>query len=183
MSNIPRTDFALDPLGRPITWHPRSFPITVVISTEFDDYEVRTIIKGIEYWNEQVGHRILSPVVSGSNSVRLPRNQIVVIKQNIPHNCQRQTLGLTTWLRRRIRTGENVTTNIVASRVIINKNHRHDRTYLRTAVHEIGHALGLLHDKNRNSVIYPAILSSDWFIEPEDIVVIRNAVSQRTAAS
>lgn len=175
-SRISETDFLEDKFGRPITWSSASLPIPVVVSSSFDQFETMTILQGIEYWNRLVGQQIFYPALGPSNEPEFGSGEIVITRHDLPVSCKRQILGLTTW--RMDHSSIEGQTNITTAHVELYSEHVHDKSYLRTVVHELGHTLGLRHDEDTYSVMYPSILDGEWYVEQEDLEIIRRAAEK-----
>lgn len=168
------SDYSVNLYGAPVSWFGASFPIPVIISPEFDQYEMGVIEQAINYWNAVVGETVFVPILGLSNNVYWFPGAIILTEQSLDNNCGSQILGLAT---RRWRIDPLLQPiEINSAHIEIHVGHDRDQSYLRTIVHELGHALGLGHDENRSSVMYPYILDSDWHIEDVDIDFIRQSV-------
>jgi hypothetical protein len=173
-SNVPEHDYTINGHGQPVGWSADSFPIPVIISPSFDEYEVNAIELSIGYWNRTVGLEVFRPVYGLSNVIQHTIGAISLTEQRLEPNCGYQTLGLATKYWNLDFWGEP--TVIRSTHIEIHDELQHSSMYMRTVVHELGHALGLHHDRDSSSVMYPSVFDGSWEIEQVDLDFVINSM-------
>jgi len=171
-SEVNEENYLTNAYGTPVRWNYDSLPITIVVSPTFDQFETEAIQQSVNYWNEVVGREIFVMTIGLSNDIYFVDDVITITEHDLTNDCGRHFLGLTT--RRRIYDIVGVPLLYDSAHIEIHDKHVHNSSYIRTIVHELGHAIGLFHDDNIGSVMYPSILDGEWFIEPEDLEYIRS---------
>jgi hypothetical protein len=169
-SAIPLLDFQTNRYGVPLGWQFDTYPVPVIIGSTFDEQEVRIILQSINHWNGVVGQEVLRPVYGIQDTPLHIPGAITITEQSIPVDCGTQALGLaqTRFIRQ---NGVLIRTNSV--KVTMHDEYKDETVYFRTAVHELGHALGLCHDSERDSVMFPRIVDEPWIIQRSDIDFLR----------
>jgi len=172
----PQTNVAENILGQEILWRQEDFPILVTISPNMREIRKQVVFEAIDTWNTEVGIEVFTYVIGPFN----PNEGIVNITEEDlgpPDICGNQILGITT---------RYFNTNLLGYKTSMKraevKLHTgvSNRRVLGTAIHELGHVLGLNHDVDVNSIMYPYSLPNRGVITEEDINFVKRMIFRNT---
>ena len=144
--------FAENVFGDPLYWDLNAFPLRVVIDEDMSGNRANIVMNAIQSWNDSVGFQVFT-AERGPSSYYGMRDVIFIEEARIPRGaCGETILGLAT------RTyGTNmfgVPDRIEHATIILSDEVRPEQA-INTAIHELGHALGLMHCSDINDVMYP----------------------------
>jgi len=158
--------------GEPIQWSQNSFPIDVVIDSDMRSETRDIMIEAIEAWNRIVGLKVFT---HQSGSQTSEEGTIWVTQEPLlPNECDRQLFGLASRFYSYIL---GIRSSIHHSTIRMHTDVP-SRRILSTAIHELGHALGLQHDREISSIMYPFNLRARGGITEEDRLYVRNMASR-----
>ncbi len=165
--------------GRSVGWDYRFFPIPVRIGKGLYRSTVYEALEGaVDYWNTTSGVSLFTYEEVPSTDVRLvyPDHAIGTIVVEM-YNLQSTPIDPVVGLNRKA-LSERAPSLIVASHIALDDNPTESRM-MEILVHELGHALGLLHDPgDMLSIMYPSILAHRqlYYVQPEDLMFVRGQV-------
>jgi len=174
--NVPSADFANvieNDFGQPVLWNQEAFPIRVIVDYSMREKRKRVVQQAIATWNRETELNIFSYEESVPMET-MEENTIWINEEPLPQNeCGYQLFGLAHRYFRHDFFG--IKMSIARSKIQLHVGIPDDRV-LSTAIHEFGHALGLHHDREIQSVMYPHNNGRRGSITEEDIEHVRMMV-------
>lgn len=157
------------------TWDSSAFPILVKIDEGFTPEQQEILISSLSVWNQQAETEIFRWEIADIENyifygmVCEPQNgQVYVFQTQLGENEAGQPLlGLTTRF-----FSDDRSTRIKSAMVEIDLDLA-TINYFFVTLHEFGHVLGLTHDSDFISIMYPYALDSIGVITPEDITYVK----------
>lgn len=136
--------------GRPVLWAQDAFPIRVVMDSNMREKRKRVVTQAVIEWNTRTGLEVFT-LEEGSEPSG--NGTIWVVEEALGENeCGHQLYGLARRFYNRDFFG--IKMSISRSRIRLHTGVPDERI-LSTAIHELGHALGLHHDRELESVMFP----------------------------
>lgn len=165
---------ALSVNGTPV--HYASYPVAVFVSAELTHAQMKATIMSLAYWNSVSGVELfVMRIVPGeimdqfveaaAAGHRLQSIGVISKDLGCVEGSESCYAGLTSVLT------DPITGNIVSAVVALDDG-LDEYQALFTAIHEFGHSVGLLHDGDKNSVMYPIAAASTGIITDEDLAAV-----------
>jgi hypothetical protein len=117
-------------------WRPSTAPLEVVVTGAATDEQIEALLAGAERWHERLGAQVIHLVITPRAEPRCGRVTVAFVPMR----------GLANGSTLRGRCSASITLQSDLSPVYLPV----------VAAHELGHALGLDHDAERDSLMYPS---------------------------
>lgn len=159
-------------LGEAVMWDQHAFPIGVTVDPGMSEEKMVAVRQAIEVWNEETGLQVFVYNGRGPNPNRA--NTIWIVERELPKSrCGGQVYG---YAHRYFRTDAlGIKTAIDRGIIELHTGVPGDRI-LSTSIHELGHILGLHHDREIESIMYPYNLPDRGDISEEDLQFVRDMI-------
>lgn len=136
--------------GRLVLWEQNAFPIRVVMDPNMREKRKRVVQQAVLEWNRTTNLEVFTLEEGPETS---EEGVIWINEEALPENeCGHQLYGLASRFYRR--DFFNIKMSISHGRIRLHTGVPDDRV-LSTAIHELGHVLGLHHDRELESIMYP----------------------------
>lgn len=174
-----RTEMLSQNQGNSI-WRTSDFPIVVNIDGDITEEKYNGIVLALEEWNYNTNMEIftwrkidIENYIFYGMLTEPPVGEIFVLQTELGiSETGLPLLGLTNRLSHPGTSRPEIIRSVV---VYFDEDMRTGDFYV-VALHEFGHALGLSHDRNVASIMYPFALDSFGIIQPQDMIYVRNQV-------
>jgi len=167
------SEYLLNQQLRPIWWSDLPVKVYFDMDTMTEDQIVLSRT-AFQIWNSALGEDIFEvfpPLVNDNFTDMIAQDNTIYVK--LDHLRERggiQTLGLCQYQFTYDRYGGR---NGIQSIRILLHDELEWHNVIFVTLHEAGHALGLRHDRNRNSIMFKAPLGGDMEFEEKDLDFIR----------
>lgn len=152
-------------------WESTSFPVRVSPDNTFDEFDSAILQVAVDRWNDVVGAEVFIIVPNvlledhTLEGIEISRKELphplVGYCPTVPYNTLEGRLG-----------------RIWRAGCLIDRSRiRSSDIYVRTVIHELGHALGLRHDNHKASVMFPSIFVTASNIMPKHVDTVRKMVN------
>ena len=164
---VPTTGGVLHHNSCPLTWEPQDFPLSVVVDTRLSGNQQAALIESVQAWNIAVGANVFTitrEVEWFSTELLSPQTQTVYVLLSDLSNAGYLVQGLASL--------EAQDCHIQYVRVFIDLDVPDSDASL-VLIHELGHSLGLSHDRWQPSIMWQYANSSGGRIMPDDVNFIQ----------
>jgi predicted Zn-dependent protease len=159
-------------------WDPSVFSLEVHIDVNMDSRTSEQILVATDYWNELIGTDVFSVTEEDLNQhmvdgelQRPPYGVVYVqVRELGSVSRKRSLLGLTETFFNTLSLSSHEIDSVI---VWIDPDMHDSGNILTVAIHEFGHCLGLEHDTDITSIMYPYALESDGQVMNNDILYIQ----------
>jgi hypothetical protein len=153
---------------------PRAFPVEVLIDTNTSNHNISLILDAIDAWNTRIGEEILYATISADLAGMHGMCNYTTVTTNV--NLQDPLIGLTTY-------GPCAADHVDIETMDIPGNDTMacfftDLVVTQIAIHELGHVLGLPHEQDPKSVMYPTIGQDVRIITDRSACLVEFVVSR-----
>ena len=135
------------------TWNAEAVPIIVLVDEALEPHYLPAIDDAIEWWNNQAGRKLFNR----RGELRADAALVIVML----YRGKRDILGLA----ERLGPG---------SAVVYLRAYDESRLHARVVRHELGHVLGLAHEKAGGSLMFPAVLDRDYMISDDSWCLLKD---------
>lgn len=166
--------YEINRMGQAVIFHPGEGSIPVYYNHQLSDIQIFYIRKAVEYWNFSIGFDLFGEPTPGTswnrNSIYISWGHLGLSESgNQIHGlCRRFYINNSLFMRRYIDYSSITMWDRLPKRYI-----------LVVLIHELGHSIGLGHDEDVRSVMYPHAAGSGGQIEAQDIDFIIRFYSNR----
>lgn len=157
------------------TWPSGTYPVTVLLDNDIEEFRREEVILAAHAWNAEVGTPVfrvgtieLSEYVLYGELIQSPDEGEIFIREIELGQAGNgdNLLGLA-------HRNYNSDNNALVGCVIELDNDLSEESIYPVAMHEMGHCLGLEHDTDINSIMFGYVLQSSGDIQDEDLEFIR----------
>jgi len=155
--------------NQPILW--KNYPMTVVIDRRLSDRQKQDTISAINRWNIAAGANIFTYEFSGNGQDPNSEGYVWLTRCNLGIGTHgRQVLGAAYRYYETDNSGIPVS---ISGGYICAWNQLDDVDWYPVILHELGHIIGLNHDRATESIMQPFAAASTFIIMPNDIAHVR----------
>ena len=158
--------------GNIVYW--RRYPVIIRIDSNLSDYQIESTMAAVDRWNRIANTQVFSYSIieeNNSNDSQQTTSSVWIGECQLGRNSeQQQLLGFTNRTFLVDSYGEPIRIN---SGSICIWNYLSDDQWYPVVLHELGHIIGLNHDLQENSIMYPDPVNSRGNITIEDRQYLR----------
>lgn len=153
--------------GAAYHWSPDSFPIPVFIDSSLSLKAYQEVVDSCNVWNAAVRGQVFNCGVPDEDAalVHVSMGQLGINASGNPVS------GRAVFVLHTDDEGNDHGQILFAS-VYLDLEAEVSK-YRQILSHELGHVLGLDHDNDKESLMYPSVIDTSWTIQPEDIRAVR----------
>lgn len=155
---------------------PRSFPVNVVVDSSIDDTNVGYILDAIDFWNANMKYEVLYASITDNLRMHNACNYTILTEMTVlpaPYvgftsygECANDTVAIET-----METGsESVDVSFFT-----------DKNVTQIIEHELGHVLGLDHEQENTSIMYPSIETTAINVSQKSYCIVQYAIYETKA--
>lgn len=151
---------------------PTMFPVDIVIDSDATNHDISLVLDAIDAWNARVGVELFYATVTDNLNMHAMCNYSTLTTDAVPTN--NNWIGLTTYGPCASDMVHVETMNTVGA--YETKDYYTDLVVKQIAMHELGHVLGLDHEKDQKSVMYESIGNDVRIITEQSACLALSAV-------
>lgn len=147
------------------------------LDADFDSHEVDLIEQATTEWETKTKNRVIFNIyynfdLNNDNKIRDKRHSIVFVK--LAQDTQK-VAELDKWINEKQDTHSKIiglyTTQYNAPSILLVYDRMRGDAYYRSCVeHELGHAMGLIHLKKENTLMFPSMREASRHITDDDLI-------------